>query len=425
MPRPRTIRVEVPSDDAAAAEPEEEDTEDEEASEESILRPSLYRDQKPTAVSRRREDLKQLVVKSLVGDKTSEQTISTYVARLGVLRERFHEKQKKPLPDAHDHRWLCNHGEIIRFVEREWTHYETRKITYEALIKATSVLHEEEYAKAIEEYRKKQTEVAGLSDTRYVTQAMSESEKKKWVDWPELLQKCVKFRDDNWPRLASRLSWSEDDFRLFQELLALSVYVISLPPLRLEWREVKVKGIDRRVDNYVDFHSNPIKVCMQHFKTSKFYDKNILDVTDATLVSMLKRARELAEESVYLFQNSLGEQYITRSAFGFFISKTMERITGKAVGASMIRKIYVSHQQDRLNVPRTIEIMGLETLSRQMGHSPAQQAKYRRVGGDNLDDMMEQVEQMRTTTPGHTRSVQSTVPMNDRLMGGINRRRQT
>ena len=131
---------------------------------------------------------------------------------------------------------------------------------------------------------------------------------------------------------------------------------------------------------------------------------------------MLIKAKEMAGECEYLFQNSCGQPYITSSAFGAFVSKTFQRVIGKKLGASMIRKIYVSYAQARANVPLTREILALQTLSRQMGHSFEQQSKYRRVDGGPLESRIQEVEEQRRITPGHTRTVQSSVPMNaDRL----------
>ena len=194
-------------------------------------------------------------------------------------------------------------------------------------------------------------------------------------------------------------------------MLLASCYTI-LPPLRLEWGSAKIRGFNRETDNYVDYGKR--QVCFHNYKTAKFYNKNVLDVEDPTLWQMLLMAKQMssAEDSPYLFINTNGEHFKTSGAFSQWMSRTFLKVCKKPLSSGMLRKIFVSKITEQANIPRTTEMLALQTASRQMGHSPAMQAKYRRFDDTGtLDDQIASVEQLRLVTPGHSRLQKSTVPM--------------
>lgn len=177
-----------------------------------------------------RMDLLELVGKGGAGK--SSHTRATYVNRLGVLRDRYFAKVKKREPAIGDHTWIAETDGVSKFIEDEWTvSFETRKLSFESLIAALKQLPGADYERAIEIYREHMAKLSSLSDNRYISQSMSESEREKWMEWSEIEKAVSEHRNAYWPRLASKTTWTEDDFRQFQEILLTSVYTM-LPPLR-------------------------------------------------------------------------------------------------------------------------------------------------------------------------------------------------
>lgn len=363
-----------------------------------------------------RQDLLDLI--HMCG-KRAAKSVKTYADRLGVVRDRFHEWKKVPPPQRGDHRWLGNGAEIAEFVRTEWENNETRKITFEALRCAASVLEGAEFEMATSIFLEEIGGLSQLSRTRYLTQTMSQKELDNWIDWNELFDKVLRYRQREWPKLAAKDEWTEHDFRLAQELLGVCVYVF-LPPLRGEWYKVKVRGFDPENDNYIDWRNR--QVIMNDYKTSDFYGDNVLDIEDQGLWDMMTYARQRGNGSAFLFQNTLGAPYMDSSNWGQFLQRVFKRLVGKSLGPQMLRKIFITKMTE--SMPRLEDSMGLKTLARQMGHNPETQQEYRRFADGPLDKRIKQVHDLRTQFPGHTRQPDkaTTMPMTEERLKSVSRR---
>lgn len=71
---------------------------------------------------------------------------------------------------------------------------------------------------------------------------MSAAEKEKWLPWEEIEKAVSKYRESYWPRLVSKTTWSEEEFRLFQEILLSTCYTGTI--LATFWRSPRLIWTD-------------------------------------------------------------------------------------------------------------------------------------------------------------------------------------
>jgi hypothetical protein len=353
-----------------------------------------------SSLRERRADLVDLVEKG--SPEASPTSIAGYVARLGVVRERFHEDQGKPHPDKHDHQWLTKAAEVCKFVENEWSNINSRNITFEALAAGASAKPSLPFEQAAEIYRVAVSELSEKQRNRYLTQAMSESEKSKWMDYEAVAAKVRAFRDANWPPLANLTEWTEEQFRMAQDVLIVSLYGDNIPPLRNEWATVRVRSFDQKIHNYIDFSKKAAVFCK--FKTAAVYGDNVVEIgdLDGELWDMVVKTKEMNGGSPFLLTNSNGDPYLHSGAFSQHVGRLFERITDKRLASSMLRKVFVTHISS--DQPRLTDQLTLGTVARTMGHSPAVQASYRRFDEGPLDKRIEDVKRLKEKTPGHRRA---------------------
>lgn len=140
---------------------------------------------------------------------------------------------------------------------------------------------------------------------------------------------------------------------------------------------MKIRNFDRAKDNTVDYGAKQVRFV--NYKTAKFYQQNVLDITDKTLWNMLLAAKRMSqpEDDPYLFLNSNGQHFKTPGSFSQFMSRTFQKVCGKPLTAGMLRKSFVTKLSAEAQMPRTKELLALQTASRQMGHAPSMQVKCR------------------------------------------------
>ena len=124
--------------------------------------------------------------------------------------------------------------------------------------------------------------------------------------------------------------------------------------------------------NYIVVRSpTNVDLVLQEFKTRKYYGpynaRLPVGVSRVLHASLQRRPRE------WLVHDSAGGP-LTPSSFGRRVAGTLKRLTGRPIGASNLRKSFITWLYSREDVPRN----RLEEYAKAMNHSPAEQRIYRR-----------------------------------------------
>jgi integrase len=130
--------------------------------------------------------------------------------------------------------------------------------------------------------------------------------------------------------------------------------------------------------NYIVVRSSDnIDIVLQEFKTRKYYGPYTarLPVAAARVVSdsLLARPRR------WLLDND-SQLPLTAKQLGQRLISTLRALTGRGIGASNLRKSFITWLYERGDVSEN----RLVAFAKAMNHSPAEQKQYRRIGIDKV-----------------------------------------
>lgn len=215
----------------------------------------------------------------------------------------------------------------------------------------------------------------------YVQQKMSDNEKIKWVQWPDVER--VWSKKMTYPKIPK-----DFDAKLLyktQEYALAGLYTV-IPPVRNDYRTIR---IDEVADtNYITFDTSKhiATIVLSEYKTSKKYGQIKLLVSAGAsgkhklLYESLKDLANARKKigGVYLFASQCGGQVpLSSPNYSQILTAIYKRHLGKPLGSQMIRKIYLSYIQ-RDEQP----LVEKRNTAAAMGHSTDMQALYRRLPDD-------------------------------------------
>lgn len=184
-----------------------------------------------------------------------------------------------------------------------------------------------------------------------------------------------------WPRIVSAYKSRKQLLNDSQAVIA-ALYLAggdnpSGAPRRLDYNAIKIFRNSHPSNvptdlNYIVVKSPArVDLVLQEFKTRKYYGpyNTILPKPVSRVIydSIEANPRE------WLIHDSIGSP-LTPSSFGRRLSGTLNRLTGRPIGASNLRKSFITWLYSRDDVsPKR-----LEDYAKAMHHSPAEQKMYRR-----------------------------------------------
>lgn len=135
-----------------------------------------------------------------------------------------------------------------------------------------------------------------------------------------------------------------------------------IPPRRsLDWIALKVRHVDKDVDNYLDNENNML--IFQQYKTKKIYGTDF--VKCPTILADLIMECAMYNESDYLFFNKDGDR-LANSSFCKLVNKLSDSVVGH--GTNQYRKAFLQRNFGN--------IMDLNETMRKMGSSSANANSY-------------------------------------------------
>lgn len=148
----------------------------------------------------------------------------------------------------------------------------------------------------------------------------TETENDNWIEYQELLKYKNRIKNDT-------------------QFLALFKIYTEIPPVRNDVYNIKFKNYNQETENYFDKENNVIVI--NEYKESKSYGKVVLDL-NKTLVNNLKSLCKNSTDD-YVFHNTSGNPFVDSKAFSVYFTSKFKSLTGKNIGTTMLRKIYISY----------------------------------------------------------------------------------
>jgi hypothetical protein len=188
----------------------------------------------------------------------------------------------------------------------------------------------------------------------------SETQEKNWLTWDEVMAIFNKLKEkadevEKKPRL------SNADRKTMEHYMILALYVLQ-PPRRNDWYYMVLGKGDDEKRNYVDMKGG--KYYFNNFKTAKS-GKEVIDIPEEIMPCLKTYISKmnLTEGDYLLFPDDENRGNSNR------MTKSLNSIMGKKVGASMLRHIYLSHKYGKI-------MKDQEQDAEFMAHSVAMQKDY-------------------------------------------------
>jgi len=188
----------------------------------------------------------------------------------------------------------------------------------------------------------------------------TETQEKNWLTWDEVMEVFNKLKEkadevEKKPRL------SNADRKTMEHYMILALYVLQ-PPRRNDWYYMVLGKGDDEKRNYVDIKGG--KYYFNNFKTAKS-GKEVIDIPEEIMPCLKSYISKmnLTEGDYLLFPDDENRSNSNR------MTKSLNSIMGKKVGASMLRHIYLSHKYGKV-------MKDQQEDAEFMAHSVAMQKDY-------------------------------------------------
>ena len=285
----------------------------------------------------------------------SERTVSNYQVMLKRIRDAV-------APGSTGLAFLENHGAICNWIEAQPWSVNTRKAYYIALKSTVRDSEDQSLADAMKAYNDKMLQYAEQAEKQQASQEMTERERKNFVRWPEILKAREKLR------------LSVSNFMEFQDYVIYCLYTLA-PPVRVDYSPMEIcETMEEAVvstENCLVIGDGRWQFVFRNYKTASRYGTVVLDVT-RELQEVLQEWLEY-NPGRWLLCDAGGEP-LTDKYLAKKIATVMERATGRPIGASLLRHIYITHKR-RGELP----LKDQQDMAKAQMHSIGMSQKYRKI----------------------------------------------
>jgi len=188
----------------------------------------------------------------------------------------------------------------------------------------------------------------------------SDKETANWVTQSEL-DKIYKDLKSQANALFKKSQLSKSDLQIIQNYVILSLYILIPPRRSLDYTEMKIDVINKKVDNYITGK----KFIFNTYKTSRVKGQDSVQIPNK-LKTILNKWIQINPTDYLLFDNNGSKLTPVK------LNQRFEKIFGKKFSTSMIRKLHLSS-----NYGPTIKKMDEMALEmKEMGSSSSQINHY-------------------------------------------------
>lgn len=272
----------------------------------------------------------------------SEATTLQYIKTLINLHKKiYNHEQIKSLN-------FLKHVDKIEDVISENYKDNTQKSIYNTL---SSILHplkeKKGYKKVYEFYKEKANDLGDKIQKETNKNEKTDTQKENWMSWDDILKIRNELHDDV-DNIKKKKNISEKDYETLLKNVVLSLYTY-LPPRRNEYQNILIVPNDKDLDdkkNYYVLDEN--KFILNSYKTSKKYGSQEIEVPDElekaisnyllyhTLFNNNKKKKK--DYEIPLLVNRSGQPLTQVNS----LTRILNKIFKKNIGASMLRHIYLS-----------------------------------------------------------------------------------
>lgn len=287
----------------------------------------------------------------------SDSSINTYRSNIKRLLDST-EKEYKSLKDVE------KHFDIIFDKLMEYP-YNIRKTKMSAFIVFLDEKEKntKERVDMLERLRDVLFEDASKHNKKEETQTLSESQKKNFIPWKDVLKTHKRLET-----LAKPL-WKLDkitkkNFNTLTEYVLLSCYVMIPPRRAKDYSDFKLRNINEDTDNYMVINKEKRKT-KSFFVFNSYKNSSRLGTQKIPIPNKLKTIIKKwsgIQESDYLISTFTGKK-ITQVK----INQIINRIFNKNIGPSLLRHIYLTNEYGDVNLSKmkeTTEMMGNSEIER-------------------------------------------------------------
>lgn len=325
--------------------------------------------------NRATEFMLQLHKKLMDERKLSETSAALYIRSLAILNG------KKPFKSLA----FLKKTDAVEDIIKDYAP-NTQKSFYTAISSILSLFKDTAgYKKAYNYYYDKMMgKGAELKKSTEESVKKTEKEAENWLSWDE-----VKAKKDALESAVAEFekakSLDEKQYETLLKLVVLSLYTDISPRRNKDYLEMYVKKVAKKdkLDtlptdkNYLVIESKvPKKFVFNQYKTAKTYGQQVIDIPEGlakTLALYLKHHPKGKEHEFRFLVAHDGKELTAVNA----ITRILNRVFGKKIGASMLRHIFLSEKYDAKDM--------LET-AKGMGHSVAEQRAYLRINVPSESD---------------------------------------
>jgi hypothetical protein len=219
---------------------------------------------------------------------------------------------------------LRKHKIIQSYLDTEYKKATTKRNIYNSIIVALLAYSVPQYV--VKKYIENVEKLNKKINEHYATHEMTDIERNNFIKWEDVLIKREEMRKIH-----------EDtplDLENLQNYLIICLYSY-IPPIRNEYGSV-IKWSDASDSNDNYFCKNKKIILLQKYKTVKRYGEKIIPIPDI-IVDLIEK-REKISPTKFLLTNVNGGILGTN-----LITNRLNKIFGKNVSSSLLRKSYISH----------------------------------------------------------------------------------
>jgi len=292
------------------------------------------------------------IKEKLVENKLADGTANLYITKLRKLNSDN---------DFHTLSFLKDTQEIKKRIE-DLGNKNTKKSYITSIVSVLNVMKIKQYDKiniVYKGYLNEQKEYFNSLDQSKKT----ETQKENWIEWDDIIKK-YELLEEEAKKLTKEDMGTQRNRNIMNEYMILSFYVLSPPRRNADYYLMKLTNEKKTDDDYNYYDSKDNKFYFNKFKTSK-YGKESFSVNEK-LKQVLKffvSVMEVKNGDFILFKND--EKRISSS----IMTKTLNKIFGKKIGASMLRHIYLSFKYGAVEKEQ-------EKDAEMMSHSRKEQSNY-------------------------------------------------
>lgn len=279
---------------------------------------------------------------------TSSFTSGTYDRSLATIKRGLNIQE-----DSLD--FLENADAVIEWIDSSKYALNSKKTFYIAIV---STLKKNQ-SNSLEKYRVKMDALNKQVSDKSKEQELSPAEKLKYLEWPQILE------------VYERIRLAVHDLESFQDYLIVSLYVLQ-PPVRLDYAPVKVVNTrpEQLEGNYLVL-TGPYFIFTE-YKTAKKYGVSQSPPLPPELCDIINTWRTLVDDE-YLLIGANGLPMVAWE-LGQRLIRTFEKLSGKSVGANILR-----HSYDSWLRRNEMSFRESAALAAQMMHSQTMSQLYRRI----------------------------------------------